>query len=286
MPELNFLPPADLCRFYRMVDRPDKTAWTRCLAYLFLGYAAAARFELLPMLVNTVIVAGIFMSAFALNDHYDHQVLKEKNFAGDLIASGAVSRRRALAMACLPLLSCVLLPFMPGRGPVLLLGAFLFVSLAHSLPALRLKESAGWATSPVCAVLIFLEGALLLGGLNRNILFLAALVLGLHLYLEMLHILDDLGRGESSSISDKALSFRILKTVPVAMLLLSAAFSFFNICFLAGVVFSIRRLLALRRSGPDSDFNALRRRIFAPLFSSHEFAFYGFAGIFGWFIRP
>src|SRR5665647_307933 len=117
-------------KFYRLINYGSKIAWTRSLAYVFLGYAVSGTIVPMPMFLNFLAVLGIFMAAFSLNDYMDYKNGGEKNYMRELMKASGITDKAIILLVFLPLLlmaGALYLNFIS----VALLGIFLAVAIAY-----------------------------------------------------------------------------------------------------------------------------------------------------------
>lgn len=75
-------------RLYRLAAGAGKVSSIRPIGYSLLGYAVARNGSVPPIVLNTIVVTGVLMFAYSLNDYYDHVGGGESNFLGDAISGG------------------------------------------------------------------------------------------------------------------------------------------------------------------------------------------------------
>lgn len=274
--------PAEIIRFYRLSNWRGKISCLRPLAYTFLGYALAGRFDLLASFRNAMAILGILACSYAVNDFYDFKLKGEKNFTASLFKSGRLPLGAIFALAWLPLILCLLLP-LENPVPPILAGVLLLLTVLYSLPPVRLKKRRiiGFATPPVCAVIIFFQAYFLFGRDTLFIRLFGLVVLFFHLYVEALHQLADTVGGEGRAGLDLRRLIRLTRLFPSLSLLLSVVFALYSPWFLVTTFFSAARLAALRRADLETDIFKIRKNFLSPTWSAYEFAVYGLLGILG-----
>lgn len=268
----------NLLRLYRILGWRQKLPLVRLMGYLFLGYAFGlgqdfVRVPWRPLLLNTLAILGLLMFSFASNDFYDYFLEGDENYLGCWMERKGLGRRRALFLSSLPLpLVFLSLPYYPSF--FLALGALLLFA-AYSLPPLRLKgrRVGRVLISPLVALLLFFEGALLLGGWSPVVLQMGTLVFLFHCYMEGLHFLDDM----EAKLPEKNWVFRRVRLLPLLPLAVSLLFSFSNPLFLTTTVFSAFRMYTLRPSG----FHEQRARLLEPPVLAEEFLIYAGGSLLG-----
>lgn len=273
----------DYLYLYRIISWQGRTPWTRGLAYVALGYATAAEWLLLPLLINFLIISGLAMSAFALNDFFDYKLNRENNFIGKKLQSGELSSRQVGIISALPLLALGLIIFLESRIAQILLIAFFLITLLYNLPPFRLKNKSGWIYSPVCAVIGFLESFFVLGQWNLSILGLTILVALFHFYTEMVHILEEFQTGERQNAITQKRALVFFRFIPWLSLLTGLVFMPINYVFTTAVFFSAVRIIAGWKIDLSFNFYKLHRRLLSLVYSSYEFGVYIIAGAFGSF---
>ncbi|MEM3171481.1 MAG: hypothetical protein QXL58_03805 [Candidatus Hadarchaeales archaeon] len=231
--------PLEVLRFYRILPWGEKGSWIKLLGYALLGYALSHRLDLL-ILFDLLVLAGIFMYGFSLNDYLDFLLEGDVNYVGEVAKRG----RKVSVLLLLPLSSLIFLFFLPFLSS-LLLSSFLLILTLHSLPPLRTKDrfsGLGYLLLPAGYTLTTIQAHLLLSPpplhhlLFLLIVFLAACqdeLLGLLLRKEEMR--------ERRRVERMALSFSL------PLLLLSLLFLPFSPFFLITTIFSLVKGEGLRR---------------------------------------
>ena len=254
----------ELLLFYRLKGWGKKLSCLRFMVYPLLGFCLSP-LRPLPILLDLLAVTGGSMSADAVNDYFDFELLGEENPSSKMV--GRIGERKTLLLALLPLL---LLPLglLTSLPTLLLLLLLLLLTLLYSAPPFRLKErSWGFLIPPLCAPLLVLQAHLALSSsLSLRLLLLLPILFLLQLHLEILHQLD-LGR--------EGRWRRALGLLPLPHLLLSLLLSLSDPFFLVGSLSACVRLLALR--GEPNPFR-LRREPWRPGVFAEELALYGLMG--------
>ena len=273
----------DIVYLYRLVHWEEKLAWTRGLAYVFLGYCVAAQFHFIPLLCNLLVISGICMCAYSLNDLYDYKKKNEKNFMGYALGRGMFSERHAHIYCFLPLVLLGGIFFIDSIVSQILLIVFSLITILYSLPKVNLKRWWRWVYSPICAAVGFLEAYFVLGSFHMYIIFLTLFVFLFHLYTEMIHILEECQTGEiaSSQIQHRALIS--LKAIPYIAIAASLLISIRNPIFLVAIPFALIRIYSLKNINTTSNFYAIHRRIFSALYAPYEYIVYAGCGLLGVF---
>jgi hypothetical protein len=254
----------ELLLFYRLKGWGKKLSCLRFMVYPLLGFCFSP-LRPFPILLDLLAVAGGSMSADAVNDYFDFELLGEKNPSSKMVRR--VGGRKTLLLALLPLL---LLPLglLTSLSTALLLLLLLLLTLSYSAPPLRLKERGwGFLIPPLCAPLLVLQAHLALSpSPSGRVLLLLPLLFLLQLQMEILHLLDE---GEGKWLAP-------LRLLPLPHLLLSLFLSLLNPFFLVGSLSACVRLLALRGEPNPS---RLRREPWKPGVFVEELALYGAVGL-------
>jgi hypothetical protein len=271
----------DFLYFYRVMNWENKISGVRPIAYTFFGYAMAGKFELMPIVLNSIAIFATLVLCYAINDFYDWKFQGERNFLASLMQQKRMSEKRALFFTFLPL---IFFPLVWLVASPLSLGffaaQFLFI-LFYSAPPLRLKDKKFWGfvAPPLAVTSLFLQGFTLLGKMQTpDIIFLAVVVFLFQCYLEMLHVIDDsLVKEEIKKISDTEKAIGWLKKIPLLSGALSLVFAYFNPLFLITTFFSTIRYFFIAKF-EMSDIRRIRKNFFLPQWSAYEFLIYGALG--------
>lgn len=167
---------SELLKFYRILPWGKKGSWIKLLGYAVLGYALSHRPDPLPIFLNLLVLGGIFMYGFSLNDYFDCSLEGDSNYVGEV--AKRKGRRKTLLLILLPLSPLVLLPFFPLL-PSLLLLFFSLILTIHSTPPLRMKErwwGLGYLLLPAGYILTSAQARLLFGPLPTHHLLLFLVV--------------------------------------------------------------------------------------------------------------
>jgi len=283
----------DWLRFYRIRGWKNRVTWIKPTLYSFLAYTM---FGIKPLfvhkyikliLLNSIVVAGIAMFAYSLNDFFSAK--KEKSFIGEQIRKKNISVSQAHALCFLPLLLITGPLFLLSNIKSALLATVLVLfSFVYSSEQFDIKNKKyGWLVLPLSATLLFLESYFIFAGfLTRNILFLSIIIFLFACYMEVHHIIVDQSFGEMRVLPRKKAK-NLLFVFPCVSIILSIMFSFYNPIFLVTTIFSIVRTFSLRRTR-EKDLVRIRlsstRPFLSPVYSSYEFLIYGLFGLAGWMI--
>jgi len=273
----------DVARFFRVHPAEGKFSSIRPLGYTLLGYAVAPIAPVSGIVLNTLAIAGVLMFAYSLNDYYDHFIGGERNSVGNAIARGRLSAAKALGLCCAPLLLLPVLLF--GVPPVsfVLALALALLCLVYSLPGVALKHTAAqFAAAPLSAGLLFVQAFLVSGALDAAVLCLLCLVVLNHFVLESLHCLHD-AVVEGTYGRKEAFAARVLRCLPWASAVVSAAFAFVHPVFLVGLAFSLIRVVCLRGFDPRGAHFRRLRNVFHPVLPTYEYLAYAAVGLLGGF---
>lgn len=286
---LTKLRPIEFLYFYRIISWENKITAIRPLGYAFLGYLVAGHWVFLPILINTLAIIGLLMFAYSINDYYDFKNIGERNFLGTKIKEGNIGGKKAFVYCFLPLIFIVPLIFINNFFQVDILSIPLFLTgflltFSYLVPIFEFKKRKflGFFILPLSTSLLFLQSFTLLGEFNLSIFFLTVLIFIFHCYVEILHVLEDsFAKREVQKIGREE-SIKWLRRIPFISLILSLAFSFYNLIFLVTFIFSFVRLIALKNFRIE-DIWRIRRNLFLPQWSLYEFLIYGIFGMFHMF---
>lgn len=270
----------DVIYFYRIANWREKISCLRFLGYTFLGYLLAPGFRVGPAARNTLVMAAILTSSYALNDYYDSRINGESNYLTRLIRAGRLHRKTALLWCWLPLTLIIFLPI-ANAAVIILTLSLIALTFLYSIPPVRLKPRRVWGfiTPPACAVIMLLQAYALFAPISLSIAALALLVLFFHLYIETIHqISDSVAEGAGKDRVEAYLS--LLKLWPTLSLVISAVLSFFQPVFLISAGFAVVRLIALKRVDVSQQISKIRKNILTPIWSIYEFLAYGLIGFF------
>lgn len=278
------LKPKEFLYFYRIANWKTKISSLRPLGYLFFGYLIASHFEPIPLFFNSIAVIGVLVSSYSLNDYFDWKTQKEDNFLSGSIKAKKLSDKQALFFSLLPLLFTAGLVFVKSQLSLILFVFGLFLAFAYSSPPLVLKQRGffGLITAPLASVILFLQGFLILGQLNQNVVLLVIILLSFQFQSDLLHILDDSLTKEVVKKLNQQKALLWLKHLPLVSLFISLIFSLINPIFIISIVFSLIRYLALR-DFKLIDVKKTRRNLFSAELSLYEFGIYGLLAILGLF---
>lgn len=270
--------------FYRIIYWQNRIPWPRSLAYAVLGYSVAGYYDWLQILISLVVLSGIFMTLFALNDLYDFKLEKEMNFVSQMIGNGQLTFSGALILSFLPLIFLSGLWVVDSDLSVYLALAFALIGVLYSLPPFRLKGKADWVYSPVCAGLVFLHSFSISGNLNISIIILLVLSVLLHLYTEVIHKLEEAQAEKFVPEEKRAGYLKYLKLIPAASVLISMVGMYFNWVFVFAFLFSLVRAIQATRLNMKTDFYKLHRNILSPVYAPYEFIVFILIGPLGVFV--
>ena len=229
----------DPLRFYRLL--PPERGWMRLLGYGVLGIALSP--PSLPLLVaDLLVLCGIFMYGFSLNDFFDYLWEGEENPVREQTerrGKGAV-----LFLILLPLSTLILLPLLPPPSSLLLL-LFLLLLTLHSVPPARTRDrfsSLGYLLLPLGYTLTFLQALLLSGDPSKPHLLLLPIVLVAACQDEMLGLLL-----RKEEVKGRERVERLSLWLSLPLFLLSLLFLPFSPFFLLTTLFSLVKGEGLRR---------------------------------------
>lgn len=274
----------DFLYFYRILNWETKISALRPLGYLIFGYLIASRFEPLPLFFNSLAIIGVLVSSYSLNDYFDWKNQGEDNFLSKSVKGKKLSEKQALLLTLVPLILVAGLVFVKSGSSLILFAFGLFLAFAYSSPPFNLKQKKffGLIAAPTASLILFLQGFLILGQLNQNVILLAIVLLFFQLQSDLLHILDDSLTKESVKKLNQQKALFWLKRLPLVSLCASLIFSLINPIFIVSFVFSLRRYLSLR-SFKLSDVKKVRRNLLSQEFSLYEFGIYGLLAVLGLF---
>ncbi len=269
------LNPLDFLFFYRILNWKHKVSSIRPMGYTFFGYLMAAKFEIAPLAANTIAVLGALLFWFSINDF---AALKtgEENFMAAQIKQNKLTRQKALLLCLLPLIFCSYVIFTGSRTAIFIFFFSLVFNLLYSTGPTALKNLRyfGIVAAIIAAPLLFLEAETVLGKFTLQMFFMAIIVALFHLYMELLHIIEDFQAGEEvGKIKSQASAVKILKITPLATLTVSLVFALFYPIFLITAFFSAVRILSLK-GFKQEQIQKTRRDLLSPRLSLYEFALY------------
>lgn len=275
-------------RFYRILGWKEKMTSLGSLGYAILGYSIAREFQFLPLFLNILIVFFGALFAFSINNYFDWQCQKERNFLGEKIEEGKIGQRKALFLCFLPSIFGILIlgisfkfNLISPLSATLLIFLFL-LTLFYALPPIRLKEKKflGFISVPLGGLLIFLQGYFIFGKLYFDFILLAILIFLFEIYLEILHSLEDALVLEETKKINLQKALKLLKILPATSFFTSFGFAFFNPLFLNTSFFSLLRLFSLRNFQIEK-IHQIRSNFLSLPLSFYELFIYGAFGLFG-----
>lgn len=231
--------PFELLKFYRIL--PRKRSWLKLLGYTVLGCTLSHPPLSLAML-NLLMVCGIFMYGFAINDYFDFRIGGEKNFVGTFVEKRGEGKTFFLIL--LPLLLLTSFPLIPPPSLALLLSFFLIMTF-HSAPPVRMKDrfgSLGYLLPPLGLTLTTLQALLLHHPIPTHHLLLLPLVFLAACQDEMLGLLL-----RKKEIKNRKKIERVALWLSLPLFLLSLLFLPFSPLFLTTTLFSLLKGEGLRR---------------------------------------
>jgi 1,4-dihydroxy-2-naphthoate octaprenyltransferase len=273
----------DLLLFYRMTGK--KTSGLRTLVYPVCAYFFSTAFAgkllepfiFIPFMLLCLLFYVFF---FAVNDFFDYFTEGEKTGVGFLLQEKKVAKRSALFYSLAPaFLSIPLLPaFAPALLPIILYAVA--AGYFYSAPPFRLRDKKYRfiITTVSFGFVLPFSMLLALNFFSLEVFSLLLIFTLFQLHCELLHVLADGDEPVKSFGRRKVVA--ALPVIQVSSILVSALFVFFiHPIFLVTAIFSVSRLLALRRISVKTDFASLRRKVFSPIYSSQELAFYALFGL-------
>lgn len=261
----------DLLYFYRIKRLKNKVSWINSLFYGLFGMLLAGIFNFKIYFAEILILSGIFMLSFSLNDYFDFKLENDDNFIKTLVKKKIITEKKVFFLCLLPL---VLLPlaFFLNKISRLFFLIFALISVFYSVPLFRLKRFSKSLPSVLCAGLLFLQAYSSLRAVGIKAALMCILILVFHLMVEQIH-----------RISEGKKGLRLLKALPFVYFLLSLLFSYVNKIFLISSFFSLFRIKALTKINKNTDFKKLRYSLKSEVYSLHEFLIYLFFGVLGYF---
>lgn len=235
------VPSLDLLRFYRILPWGEKGSWVKLLGYAILGYALSQHPSFPLVLLNLLVLMGIFMYGFSLNDYLDFLLEGDLNYVGEVMRGRG--KGKVLPLILFPLSFLAFLSFFPSL-PSLLLLLFLLILTLHSLPPFRMRDrfsGFGYLLLPVGYTLTAAQAHLLLSPLPTRHLLLLLLVFLAACQDELLGLLlrkEEVNRKRVGGVA-------LWLSLPLSLLpLLLLPFSPF---FLSTTIFSLVKGEGLRR---------------------------------------
>jgi len=278
------LKPEDFLYFYRILDWKTKISSLRPLGYLLFGYLLTHRFELIPLLTNTIAVGGVVISSYSFNDYIDWKTQNEDNYLSRLVKAKKLTNRKALVWSLLPLLLTTGIIFTPSFFAQILFVLGTVLAFSYSTPPFSLKgrRLLGLLVAPLSSLILFLQGFFVLGHLSLNLILLFIILILFQFQTDLLHILDDALTNEVVKKLDPQKALFWLKNLPLVSLVLGFIFSLLNYIFLISVGFSLLRYLSFK-DFKLSEVKKVRRNLFSPQLSLTEFGLYALLSVLGLF---
>jgi len=274
--------------FYRILGREKRFSFLRIMGYLFLGYVMSRNFDVALLVPNTLVLVGILMFAFSLNDFWDFKASKEENTIGVEIKKGTLSEKRALLYIISPLALTGILIYLlifvyhfPLVNPFYWVLGSMLLLVSYSAPPLRLKEKPllSYIAASTAVVVLFFQGYSLTGSMNFEIGLFGALLFLFQAYMHNLHVLGDFYKGDSVKHVTKEFALKLLPIIPVISFAFSALFILINPVFGITTVFSLIRIWSWRKGTTNININKIRKNLFGSHVLVYELLLYGLAGI-------
>ncbi len=270
-----------LC-FYRIKKWRKKGSWPKLLGYTLLGYGIAAHFEVFTILINTILIIGIFMYAFSVNDFFDFLLLNDENFIGEKIKTAEIAKEMAFIYCHLPLISLILLLLIKRDSALLALSFFLIAMMYSTLPWFK-DIRTSFVIPAIVIPINFAQAHTLLNPMSATSLMLAVLVFLNAFRGEVLGVIR---RREWTANYKRKLTYS-LKVVPLFSLILSLTFAILgDYVFIITSFFSIARYTGLKNISEETNFSELektaywrRLRLFGLPEGMYEFGLYAILGL-------
>ena len=264
---------------YRVISYGHKISGFRLFVYVLLGYAVARVSSPKFIIINLLGISGAFAAGDLLNDYYDWKLLGENNYV-----SGRINNHTKLFFyVLLPSIFSALSVFFLGRDGIIMVLIYI-IPIIYSVPPIRLKKRPFFSiiTPPLGVALLFLQSTKGRFLENKEILLLSILIFFYHIYIECIHIYEDLTHPEEEKIMDERGIKRLMVYVCICEFVLSSIFSIKNPVFLAGTLSSGIRLTTIKKLSLEN-IRKVRRNPFGMSWGVFELGVYGLAGILGVF---
>src|SRR3989344_4996160 len=205
----------------------EKISSLRLMFFTIFGYITAGvfggvYFQIIPYVLNTIVVFCGLLFASLLNDYYDHRYLREKNAVSNFFTKNILSRRSVFFLIWSPwclafLIFWLLIQYPVTPWAIILLWLDFILSFLYSSPPFRLKDRflVGIVVSQIGVFLLFLQGFLLFGYPNQIAWVIAFFVFLFVWYLEFLHRIDDVYSGDDRTYMSIERSFFLLLAVVI-----------------------------------------------------------------------
>lgn len=276
----------DLVQFYRLRSCQTQVSGQRALLYTVLGYLMAPHAApLLLIVINTLLIAILFMFFGAYNNYWDWRLRGEHNQTQAVICEQGYPPALVAMLLAAPWLVMALLIGLAHRLGLSAvsessLGVLAILGFAYMTPGVRLKDRPlSFFMAPLWACLLFLQAFTLLGvhAIGSSLAMLCGIIFLFQCYAELLHRLDD-AICQHAPVDVQVVSrlTRQLRRVPLLALGGGLIAATFTPLFLNTVLWSLVRLWSLRRL-PLERVGHVRMRIWCPAWSLYEFVVYGLA---------
>ena len=281
----------ELVLFYRLAHFQQFVSGQRVVLYTLFGYAIARGGEVRLLMVNTTMIAFLFMFFGAYDNYLDWYLMGERNGTSVVIERRGLSPLAGLLLIAVPWVAIAPLMSLSVRWGASHMSIFVFWSmtalgLSYVTPGIRLKDrSCSFFIAPVWACLLFIQAYTLSDHfhLGFSLLGLCGVVFVLQCHAELLHRLNDClapSAPAGEPLAQHLLSrLRWLQQFSCLASLLVVGF---NPLFLNTSLWSVVRLAALRRVDIHQ-VAKLRLQLWHPIWSLYEFAIYAGFGPFRWF---
>lgn len=277
----------DLAYGYRL--RSDRTlvSGQRALLVTLFGYTIGTQGPMGLLVVNTAVIALLFMFFGAYDNWCDWRLLGEENGTRAVIEQRRLSQVQGFALVFAPWLAILPLVFLARTWGMsawseAILWLMTLLGLTYMTPGIRLKERPlSFFVAPLWACLLFLQ-AYLLTGYGRwdvSAVFLCLAVFAVQCQAEILHRLDN--HLHHSGVPRQAVTQQLLTWLrwpSYGVFVGSLAAALINPLFLNTSVWSVVRVWSMTRLRVD-DISKLRRQLWHPVWSLYEFAIYAVVGV-------
>jgi hypothetical protein len=269
----------------RITSSSTKVSALRPLGHALFAYAVAGGGPWGLLLANTLMLAAVMVGLSLLDDYLDWRRAGEANGFERLAEAGADPRRWLL----MGLASCGLcaapwlIAVTQGRIsllPIVLTVAGVVLVASYTLPPLRLKRlpAVSLWVAPLAAGLLFAQSYLVIQPVDTLLFALAGWCIGLQLYAELVHLLDDEPTpGIPAKLSPPAVR-RWLVGSQLVMAGYAAAWALqWPLASLSVACALLRTRIAARASNEQR--HRWRRRLWHPLWSVYDLLVYALVGL-------